>query len=393
MDKTIRVGLVGAGFLAEIRSRSYRLLGEHRAKIVGIASRTRARAEEYARRHGVPRVFDSYQELLEQPEIDVVDLCVPNSQHKPMVIAAAKAGKHVICTKPLTAYCGEPGEDLGNVPRQQMLQSVVADADEMVRAARENGVKLMYAENWVYAPSIQKARRLIEASQGTILEISGGESHSGSHSPYSKEWAHTGGGSLLRMGAHPIGAALYLKRVEGVSRNGSPIRPQSVVAEVGHLERIPSRRLEEKQWMVTGRVDVEDWGVVVVTFSDGSKAILRGTDILLGGMESSLEIFMSNARIQCQMSPTNLVRAYAPDPAVFGDEYIMEKVETKAGWGYPAPDEEWTLGQHQQVADFVEALTEARDPLSTGELGRDVVAVAYSGYVSAEEGRRIEVPQ
>jgi hypothetical protein len=109
-----------------------------------------------------------------------------------------------------------------------------------------------------------------------------------------------------------------------VSRDGSPIRPQSVVAEVGYLERIPSRRLEEKQWMVTGRVDVEDWGVVVVTFSDGSKAILRGTDILLGGMESSLEIFMSNARIQCQMSPTNLVRAYAPDPAVFGDEYIME---------------------------------------------------------------------
>jgi len=392
VKKTIYVGLVEVGFLAEMRARSYRLLGEHRAKIVGIASRTQSRAEEYARRHGVPRVFDSYQELLEQPEIDVVDLCVPNSQHKPMVIAAAKAGKHVICTKPLTAYCGEPGENLGNVPRQQMLQSVVADADEMVRVARENGVKLMYAENWVYAPSIQKARRLIEASQGTILEISGGESHSGSPFLDSKEWAHTGGGSLLRMGAHPIGAALYLKRVEGVSRDGSPIRPQSVVAEVGYLERIPSRRLEEKQWMVTGRVDVEDWGVVVVTFSDGSKAILRGTDAVLGGMENSLEIFMSNARIQCQMSPTNLVQAYAPDPAVFGDEHIMKTVETKAGWGYPAPDEEWTLGQHQQVADFVEALTEDRDPLSTGELGRDVVAVAYSGYVSAEEGRRVEVP-
>jgi predicted dehydrogenase len=250
----------------------------------------------------------------------------------------------------------------------------------------------MYAENWVYTPSIQKARRLIEASQGTILEISGGESHSGSPFPDSKEWAHTGGGSLLRMGAHPIGAALYLKRVEGLSRDGSPIRPQSVVAEVGYLERIPSRQLEAKQWMVMGRVDVEDWGVIVVTFSDGSKAILRGTDTVLGGMENSLEIFMSNARIQCQMSPTNLVRAYAPGPAVFGDEHIMKTVETKAGWGYPAPDEEWTLGQHQQVADFVEALTEDRDPLSTGELGRDVVAVAYSGYVSAEEGRRVEVP-
>ncbi len=393
MENGIRVGLVGAGFLAEMRAWSYRRLGEHRAAIVGIASRTYSRAEAYAQRHGIPRVWQSYQQLLGQSEVDVVDLCVPNSQHKAMVIAAARAGKHVICTKPLTAYCGEPGEDLGKVPRQRMLERVVADADEMIGVARENGVKLMYAENWVYAPSIQKARRLIEASQGTILEITGGEGHSGSHSPYSKEWAHTGGGSLLRMGAHPMGTALYLKQVEGMRRSGTPIRPVSVVAEIGYLERIPSRRLEAKQWMATGRVDVEDWGVVIVTFSDGSKAVLRGADDMLGGMESSLEIFTSNARIQCQMSPTNLVRAYAPDSEVFGREHIMKTVETKAGWGNPAPDEEWTLGQHQQIADFMDAVAQDRAPLSTGELGRDVVAVAYCGYVSAEEGRRVEVPQ
>ncbi len=65
-----------------------------------------------------------------------------------------------------------------------------------MRAAR---VHLMYAENWVYAPPIAKAARLAAASGGVILEMRGGECHSGSHSPYSKEWRYTGGGALLRL--------------------------------------------------------------------------------------------------------------------------------------------------------------------------------------------------
>src|SRR5437868_1479393 len=83
---------------------------------------------------------------------------------------------------------------------------------------------------WVYAPSIVKADRLAAVSSGAILEMRGGECHSGSHSPYSKQWQYTGGGALLRLGVHPLGAMLYLKRQEGVRRNGVPIRPMSVTA-------------------------------------------------------------------------------------------------------------------------------------------------------------------
>ena len=104
-----------------------------------------------------------------------------------------------------------------------MLEAAAENAAAMVEVTRRAGVLLMYAENWVYAPSIAKANRLATAGGGAILEMRGGECHSGSHSPYSKEWRTAGGGALLRLGVHPIGAMLHLKRQEGLRRWGRPV--------------------------------------------------------------------------------------------------------------------------------------------------------------------------
>jgi len=76
----------------------------------------------------------------------VVDLCVPNHLHRPITEAAAAAGKHVICTKPLTAFDGP-----GDVGRGEMLQAALESARAMVDATRRAGVNLMYGENWVEA--------------------------------------------------------------------------------------------------------------------------------------------------------------------------------------------------------------------------------------------------
>jgi predicted dehydrogenase len=76
---------------------------------------------------------------------------------------------------------------------------------------------------------------------------------------------------------------------------------------------------------------------------------------------------------------------------VFGDEYIVEKIETKAGWTAPQPDEEWTTGYPQEIQDFVECVAVDREPLSGGPLARDVTAVIYGAYLSASEGRRVDL--
>lgn len=391
----LRVGVIGAGFIAETRARCYRKVSGVHCRLVAVADTVPERAEAFSRRHGVEGWTTDYRAILDRPDVDLVDLCVPNFLHRPMAEAAAAAGKHIICTKPLTAYVGQdlaPEQREGRVgdqDRRRMLEVAVADAEAMLRAADQAGVKLMYGENWVHAPAIRKAEELLEKAGGTIVEMRGGEAHCGSHSPFSKQWKHAGGGALIRLGAHPIGAMLYLKRREGMRRTGRPVRPVSVSAEVGDLSAIPSVAGEPKTWIAGGWEDVENWGVAVITFEDGSRGVAWGSDAVLGGMESRLEILCSNAHLKCNLSPNNLLQAYTPAAEIFGDAYLQEKLETSAGWTTPMPDEDWTSGHAGMIQTFAEAVAFDRPHLSDGVLGRDVVEVVYAAYLAASEGRRV----
>lgn len=395
-EKTVGIGIIGAGFLAETRARCY---GQQSGvgRIRAVASRTEEKANDYAQRHSISKAFGGYEKLLELPEIDVVDLCIPNHLHRQVTEAAAAAGKHVVCTKPLTAYTGQDlpegsdDADVSGQDRARMLEVATADAQSMVDATAKAGVQLMYGENWIYSPSIAKAAALIEKAGGTILEMRGGECHSGSHSPYAKIWRYSGGGSLLRLGAHPIGAMLYLKDKEGRTRDGRPIRAVSVTAEQADLSSISSVTKEKEQWIASGWQDVENWASVIITFEDGARGIAWASDGVLGGMESRLEVFLSNAHVKCNLSPNNLVQAFAPGPAVFADAYLMEKVETKAGWSTPIPDEDWSSGHFSMCRDFISAVAEGRPAQSDGELGVEVVRVVYGAYLAAAQGRRVNL--
>jgi predicted dehydrogenase len=299
----------------------------------------------------------------------------------------------VICEKPLTGYFGGPGaaDPVGATPRATMLAQALRSAERMIAAARNAGVKLMYAENWVYCPAIRRTVELVEAAGGTVFEIRAEESHSGSHAAYAKSWARAGGGALMRLAAHPIGAALHLKRREGMRREGAPIRPASVTAEVSDLTRMASFRAERERWVVDDWQDVENWCALIVTFEDGARAVIQATDASLGGIETPFEVLMSNGRIRCDVSHSGLIRAFAPDAAVWGEAYLMEKVDHKGGWSYPNVDEHWMLGYDREIRDFVEAVAEDRPPLSTADLGRDVVQVIYAAYLSAEQGRCVDL--
>ena len=249
----------------------------------------------------------------------------------------------------------------------------------------------MYGENWVYAPSITRAERLITASQGTIVEMRGGECHSGSHSPYSKIWRYTGGGALLRLGAHPIGAMLYLKQQEGLARNGQPIRPVAVSAEVGDLSRIRSVAAEAKPWIVTGWQDVENWAAVIITFADGARAIMYASDAVLGGMESKLEIFLSNSHLKCNLSPNNLLQAYAPQPDVFGMSTLWRRpVPARAGVR-PFPMRIGVPATWPCARTLLPPWPRIDRPELMASLGLEVIRLVYMAYVAAATGQRIEI--
>jgi predicted dehydrogenase len=393
--RPVRVGIVGAGFSAAFHLRSYRQVQGVPVELVALASRTRTRAEALAGRFGIPTVHDDHRRLLDDPSIAVIDLCVPNALHLPLVLEAARAGKHVICEKPLTGYFGqgEPDEAVGATSKRVMLEKVRGDLAEVTRVMAEHPVKFCYAENWVYAPAIRKAVEILDryVETGSILEIRGEESHSGSHSEYSKWWRHAGGGSLARLAAHPIGLGLYLKHREGRKKTGRPILPVAVQADGVDLTRTPAFASAQGSPLVTGWQDVETWAQATVSFADGTRGIFYGADDLLGGMESTVDIRLTNARLKLDFLPVRACQFFTVDPAPVRDVYFNEKQETKAGFSFPNPDEEWMLGYPQEIQDFMEAVALDRAPLSDLALAKQVVEVVYAGYLSMEEGRKVAV--
>jgi predicted dehydrogenase len=292
----------------------------------------------------------------------------------------------VIVEKPLTGFFGDP-----ETPRLAMLEAALASADQVIAACRAAGVRLCYGENWVYAPPVQKARRLLTASGGPILRMVGEESHSGTHAPVNKRWVTGGGGSLFGKGCHPLGAALYLKRQEGLARDGRAVRPRSVTAEVASLTKVTPFASEPRKFLRTGYHDVEDFGALLVTFDDGTVAEITAADTTLGGVRNTMTIFGSTVVVEANLNPNTAVRAYAPDADVLADEYLSEKLETHAGWSFPSPDEDWMQGYPQEAQDFAESIVHGRTPRSDVTLGRDVLVVIYAAYVAASEGRRVDI--
>ena len=385
--RTVRIGVVGAGFVAHLHAEAYRQVRDVDVELRWVTAARPERSQAFAEAFGVERVAPDLEAILQDPEVDAVDLCVPNYLHASLGVQVAGAGKHVIVEKPLTGFFGP-----ASTPRPEMLRTALASADELIRACEAAGVRLCYAENWVYAPAVQKGRRLLAASGGPILRLIAEESHSGTHAAANKRWATSGGGSLLCKGCHPLGAALYLKADEGVRLGGVPVRPVAVSAEVAHLADTPTFRRSSPTYLrIVEGADVEDWGSMLVTFDDGTVAQITASDVVLGGVRNQVAIFGAKAVAFCNMNPNDAVQAYAPDPTVFASEYIVEKIETKAGWTFPQPNEDWNNGYPAEMQDFVECIAFGREPLSGARLARDVTAVCYAGYLSAAEGRRVDV--
>ena len=99
-----------------------------------------------------------------------------------------------------------------------MYQRVLEEMEETRAAIEKTGKLFMYAEDWIYAPAVTKTVEILRATGDKILFMKGEESHSGSHAAHAAQWAMTGGGSLIRMGCHPLSAVLYLKQVEANAR-------------------------------------------------------------------------------------------------------------------------------------------------------------------------------
>jgi predicted dehydrogenase len=189
----VRVGLIGGGGIADAHIRGYRA-HDDRICVTAVADAV----PETAARRGAEldaTPYTDYRELVADPGIDAVDICLPHHLHEDAIVAAARAGKHILCEKPL---CLTPDE-------ARNVQAAVADS----------GVTLMCAHNQLFLPTVAKAKELLASGAiGTVYEVRTTDSFFNDFDPQNMGWrasARTsGGGELIDTGYHPTYLLLHL---------------------------------------------------------------------------------------------------------------------------------------------------------------------------------------
>lgn len=378
----LRIGIAGAGFAGKFHQRNLRHLPTVTTGVTSVRAESR---NKFAEQFDVP-AFESVEAML--PHIDILDICTPPSSHMAYMRAAAEAGKHIIVEKPFSGFFGSPEK----YSKEDMLAAVVDDMHAVRELVAKSGIIVGYAENIVYAPSVQREREIVEKSKAQILRMTAEESHNGSHSPVYGIWSEQGGGSLIGKGCHPLGGVLYLKRKEGLARNGRPIRPVAVSARTHSITRLPA--FEDRGYLRTKYKDTEDYALLHVVFEDGMVADIMTSELVLGGVYDFVEVFANNHRTRCRISPTHVVDVYSPNRKELEGLELVEKISSNEGW-IPADAEfGWGNGQLHEMRDFVSAIAEGRQPESDLDLAIDITLAIYAGYVSADrKGAEVEVPR
>ena len=330
--KPVCIGTVGSGYAAYLHGNGYEKISKVPVRLKTICDVVETKAQEVMERYGYEEVCTDYDKMLADPEIDVIDIVTPPFLHMDMISKALKAGKHVICEKPLAGYFGKPEDatPIGkNVSKREMYETVLRDLEVLREAVESSDKKFFYAENFVYATPVQRAVEIINGKKNKILFMKGETSLKGSSSPVAGEWCKTGGGTLIRCGTHPLTGILYLKQVEAKAR-GEEIVIQSVLADTGTatgcLNEYEHRHIKARPH------DVEDFANVTITFSDGTKAVILSTDTVLGGTKDYIEIYCNDAVMNCNITPSDLMNTYLLDEDGIEDLSLSEMLPSKLGW-------------------------------------------------------------
>ncbi len=388
-NQILRTGIIGSGFAAKFHFEALKRLHSVRVEVLGAYSSTADRLQQFTESRNL-KAFKNLEELIDIAE--VVHVCTPPSTHESLLIAALENDRHVIVEKPFTGYFGEGSDDFSGdkFSREKGLEQALASVERMISAEKKSKGRIMYAENWIYAPAVRKEKEMIEKTKSQVLWMHAEESHSGSHSVTYGQWKFSGGGSMIGKGCHPLSAALYFKQAEGNVNGNRPIRPVAISARTHAVTRM--RNYRDLGHLRTTYNDIEDFAVMHVVFEDGTFADIFATELVLGGVHNWIEVNTNNHRTICNINPNNSMQTYTPDEKYFSDIYLVEKTETKQGWSSVSPDESWFTGYQHEMEAFYRTVAFG-DPLeSNSRLAADTIATIYAGYLSAErKGSEVEV--
>ena len=342
---TVGVGLVGSQFITTIHAEALRRVPQ--AKVLAVMSPTTGHARDFASQHGIAHHFEDLDSMLALDEIHMVVVGAPNFAHCEITLKAAKAGKHVVVEKPLCLN--------------------LADADRMIAACDQAGVKLMYAEELCFTPKYVRLKQLLDDGVlGRPVLFKQSEKHDGPHAAHFWDVDRSGGGVTMDMGCHAIQFFRWLNA-------NNPVK--SVYAQMNTSVH-------------AARTRGEDNAIIILEFDNGVVALAEESWTKLGGMDDRAEIHGSEGVAYADVLHGNSIPTYSAK----GVGYAVEKAGSTVGWSFVMYEEIWNYGFPQEFQHFVDCVLHDRQPLVTGADGKAVLEILFAAYESAGAGRKVLLP-
>lgn len=389
-QKVITIGTVGYGYGAFLHVNGYLNAGGIPIRLKTVCARNAEKAEAFRAKYNYEQICTDYDDLVADPEIDLIDLSVPPRLHIEYCIKALRAGKSIICEKPITGYFGDGEDNIGKtVSKADMWADMERQLAELKQVIDESEGQFFYAEDFVYATPVQKAAEILRAKKSKIMFMYGIESIIGSTSEAASEWKNFGGGTMMRNGIHILSTMMYLKQVEAEAR-GEKITVKSVMAEMGQISKVKLNE-GEHQYVQAHPNDVEDCANVIVTFSDGSMCNVIGTDAVIGGSANQVTVACNDMKFEMNLTQNNLLRTFCSDANNLDGVYWGELNPSKIGWNNVFVSDEVVRGYTGEMKSFLESMAYGTKTETPYELAYDIIRVVYAAFRSAEEGRRIDL--
>ena len=350
MAQKVKFGIIGTGAIAAKHAEA--IQNAVNAELVAVFDLVADRAKAFADRFGV-RASSSFEEFLADPEVQAVTIATPTGIHGKVAVPAARAGKHILCEKPLDV--------------------TVEKADEIINACHAHGVILSAVFQSRFIQNVELIRQAIAAGRFGRIVLAGAQCKWFRTQEYYDSatwrgtWALDGGGALMNQSIHSIDLLLYL--------NGDV---DEVVAHTAILSH--------------SGIEVEDNAVAILKFKNGSLGTIEGSTSCAPGFPPRIEI--SGSKGSVVLEDRKIVRWQFTEEAP-GDEEIRRTggyQENIPDNGFSNPMEIASEGHRRQIEDLASAILSGKHEVKlSGVEGRRAVALICAVYESARTGKPVKL--
>ena len=343
MSKKVRFGIIGCGMIAQFHAKS--ILEIEGAELAAAFDAYAPGADRFAEQYHIKAYYD-LDTLLASPDIDAVSICTPSGLHTDQAIAAMKAGKHVVCEKPMSL--------------------TLADADRLIAAEKETGMKVCIISQYRFAAATQEVKRAIEAGAfGRITHASLSMRYYRTNAYYESgawrgTWAMDGGGALMNQGIHGIDVFRYLL---------GPVKT------INGLARTLTR---EKNGQ---KLEVEDAAAAVLEFENGALGIIEGSTTCYPGYPR--QIVISGDQGSVVLEENSIIKWDLPIPCRLP---VGGAVQNSGSSNPGAID---NAGHVLQIGNLVRSIQNGEELLAMAYSGRLPLEIILGIYESSKTGQTV----